>query len=135
MGRMVILLLISFLLASCAGVNSQFGCNKVGGKGVGCASLDTVNQMADAGAFNGSDPLPSTVRDNTPAPDPMMTGYQGVTPSAGEPLRYGESVQNIWIAPFVDTTGNYHWPQMVSVVVQKGHWVGEPVAAIQASAE
>ena len=128
---------VALMLASCAATNGKFDCNKVGGRGVGCASLGTVNQMANEGAFNQTDTVNNgDVNAYTATPASVQsTGFTGVTPSAGMPLRYGESVQNVWIAPFVDTGGSYHWPQMVSVIVTPGHWVGRPVAAIQDSME
>ena len=46
-----------------------------------------------------------------------------------KPLRYGETVQRIWIAPFEDTSGNYHQESYVYTIVKPGHWLGYPVKA------
>lgn len=121
-------------LAGCTGSNGQFNCNKVGGRGVGCASLDQVNQMANEGQFTQTASSSSTA-DLSTAIASVRTGYQGITPRAGMPLRYGEAVQNVWIAPYVDQGGSYHWPQMVSVIITPGHWVGAPLNALKQSAE
>ena len=126
------LTVVAASLAGCAGTNGHFNCDKVGGRGVGCASLDQVNQMANEGQFTQTSASTTSNTINTALPA-VQTGYQGITPKAGMPLRYGEAVQNVWIAPYVDQGGNYHWPQMVSVIVSPGHWVGAPLNALQQS--
>lgn len=121
-------------LAGCAGVNGKFSCPKVGGKGVGCASMEQVNQMANQGDFNQSGGVAGDSKDNTTVAG-KLTGFRGLTPSSGMPLRFGETVQNVWIAPYTDKQNNYHWAQMVTVIVAPGHWVGSPVSSIQDSGE
>jgi conjugal transfer pilus assembly protein TraV len=51
-------------------------------------------------------------------------------PMVGEPIRYGETVQQIWLAPFEDTAGNYHEPSIVYIILQPPHWIGVPTKAI-----
>ena len=48
----------------------------------------------------------------------------------GQPVRYGETVQRIWIAPYEDTEGNYHQDSFMYSVMKGGHWKGNPVKNI-----
>ena len=44
----------------------------------------------------------------------------------GHPVRYGEGVMRLWIAPYEDTDGNYHQANRVYSVVQEGQWMHNP---------
>ena len=48
-------------------------------------------------------------------------------PNANQPLRYGETVQKLWVAPFEDKEGNYHNSSEIFVITKGGHWIGRPV--------
>lgn len=125
------------LLSGCAGTKTHFDCNNVGGI-QGCATLGHVNRMADRGDFNrGSN---NTQLTDDSASNAKPTGYflktPGVdTPQSGAPLRYGETMQNVWIAPYVTKDGSYMWASMASIIVTPGHWIGEPVSAISQSGD
>lgn len=125
------------LLSGCAGTKTNFDCNNVGGI-QGCATLGHVNRMADRGDFNRGSNNGSPTADNTSNAKP--TGYflktPGVdTPASGEPLRYGETMQNVWIAPYVTKDNSYMWASMASIIITPGHWIGEPVSAISQSGD
>ncbi|MCX7125441.1 MAG: type IV conjugative transfer system lipoprotein TraV [Gammaproteobacteria bacterium] len=129
------------LLSGCAGTKTNFDCNTVGGI-QGCATLGHVNRMANQGDFNRDAEINgspnTTVSSNTSSVKP--TGYflktPGVdTPASGAPMRYGETMQNVWIAPYVTKDGSYMWASMASIIVQPGHWIGEPAAAISQSGD
>jgi len=119
------------ILTSCAGMNQQFDCPMKGG--VRCESLDQVNARVNSGeighegtetvsekvAFHYSE---QTVQWHSPSTDADF--YKR------KPLRYGETVQHIWIAPFEDTSGNYHQESDVYTIVKPAHWIGYPVKAI-----
>lgn len=117
----------AILLSGCAGMNSNFDCNKVGGDGAGCVSMDQVNQMINQGDFNNPDGASS----KAPVANNNISAYQAPTPMPGEPVRYSESIQRIWIAPWQDVAGNYHEPSYVYVVLTPAHWVGIPVDQVQ----
>ena len=119
------------LLTGCTGMHSQFDCNAKGGI-QGCATLGHVNRMADQGDFNRDDSVSSSMVTKT-ASNESPTGMFLKTPSAGEPMRFGETVQDVWIAPYQTQDGSYVWPSMETVVLQKGHWIGEPVSEIRKS--
>jgi conjugal transfer pilus assembly protein TraV len=123
------------LLSGCAGINSQFDCHKVGGLGAGCVSLDHVNQMANSGDFN--HPTSNNARSiqaGLSKGDQYARQHQlKALRKAGMPVRTGESVQRVWVAPFVDTSGNYHTPSTVYTVTRSSRWIGEPVKAIKRS--
>ena len=118
------------LLSGCAGMNGSFACNKTAEDS--CESMSTVNEQTDEGAFaqgNGGTAQSSTVQSAAPG---HPKGFDVATPQAGAPIRYGESVARIWIAPFEDKAGNYHEPSYVYTVIQPSHWMGAPVKSIQA---
>ena len=118
------------LLSGCAGVNGSFACDKTAGDS--CESMSMVNQQTDAGAFaqgDGGTAQNSTVESAAPV---NPSGFDVATPQAGAPIRYGESVARIWIAPFEDKEGNYHEPSYVYTVIQSSHWIGAPAKSIQA---
>lgn len=122
------------LLTGCTGMHSQFDCNAKGGI-QGCASLGHVNRMADQGDFDRNDSSSSASLGSKTALNESPTGMFLKTPSAGEPLRFGETVQDVWIAPYQTQDGSYVWPSMETVVLQKGHWIGEPVSEIRKSGQ
>lgn len=131
------LIIITNLLASCSEMNSTPNCPKVGGKGIGCASLDTAYQLSNQGYFNKNKATTSSTDNNSSPDSSLFINNTDVNwqPVAGEPLRYGETVQLIWIAPYVDTNNNYYYPQMVSTVVKNGYWVGAPESEINLSGD
>lgn len=128
-------LLISVIgLSGCAGMNGHFACNASAKNG--CTSVSEVNDKAQAGLFDredsGGDNLAETSVFDYPAAD-SDAGYAGVTPHPGEPVRYGETVQRIWIAPYQDNSGNYHEPSYVYTVLKGSHWLGVPAKEVIAN--
>ena len=116
----VLLLPLVVLINGCAGMNSQFDCPMK--PGVRCESLDQVNEAVNRGEI-GHAPT------NTAASTTAIHSIPSVdaSPLPGEPLRYGETVQRIWIAPFEDTGGNYHQESEIYTIAKGGHWIGSPV--------
>ena len=147
--KLLCLLTSAALLSGCAGMNSDLGCNQVQGMSA-CTSMWTVNKMANQGAFNNTshvvtDPNGKVITTSTtaggtlsqqssssnPSPNGGTLGYMPPTSTTGEPIRVSESTQQIWIAPWVDTAGNFHDSDYVYHVVTPGHWIGAPVQAVQ----
>ena len=143
MKKLIVLpsLLLCTALSGCASMNSNFDCPMK--PGVMCKSLDSVNGMVDQGQLgkesdtdckdchNGKSNSKSTNQFsafNTPFPAKM-----GIQP--GAPVRYSESVLQVWVAPYEDAQGNYHQESDVFTVVKGGHWVGAPVKAINSDDE
>ncbi len=118
-----ILFNLSGFLTACSSMNSNFDCpNKAG---VMCKSVDQINGMVDTGQIQGRTQQGA----QTPCcsnkefqPYTITTGYY-----SGAPLRYGETVQRIWVAPFEDTENNYHQDNVIYTIVKDGHWIGSPV--------
>ena len=111
---------LTTLLTGCAGMNGQFNCHRIDGKGVGCTSVDQVNQLADRGAFH------STVnhRAQRLLDDQRVSLTRPyATPDVGQPLRQPEQVQRVWIAPYQDSAGRYVGPTYVAMVVKAAHWM------------
>ncbi len=134
-----IALLLSVLsLSGCAEMNSDFTCPMT--NGMQCQRIDQVNGMVDQGAIDttgmeATTSSSSAPKLSTPDTDVQANIIQPYPKDAeaipGQPLRYGESVMRLWIAPYEDTEDNYHAPSLVYTVVQSGHWTGIPVQEIK----
>lgn len=112
-------------LSGCAGMGSKFDCNvDSGGR---CTPMNHINKMADYGAFNDDHYYKKR---NLMQTRNKKSGYPLKT-FDGAPIRSGESIQQIWIGPYEDITGNYHEPSYVYTVIKPGKWIGEPVGVIQ----
>lgn len=125
------LLSLSFLtLAGCTGMNSNFGCDARSGDS--CTPVSTVNHNAEAGSYDGTEGGGEAQSSNSNtetfsyAHQSENAGYNVATPIPGQPVRYGETVQRIWIAPYEDASQNYHEPSYVYTVLNKSHWIGAP---------
>lgn len=138
-------------LTGCAGMNSDFDCNKTATDQ--CLSMTDANKLAARG--KSLDDLSTT--DGTPAkkpvtePLPALTNTRLTTDSALTPapvlppsaltasyipvrsrqtdnagqvaaVRVPDAVQRLWIAPWVDTQDNFHQPAVVEFVKNKAHW-------------
>jgi type IV conjugative transfer system lipoprotein TraV len=139
----------SLLLVGCTGISSKYECNVKDGAGIGCASMSRVNheindgqispQMDDINAGSAitvspmnhqSDQQARVLGFNPPASKKQI-GYAAVFPESGQPVRYGEEVQRIWIGPYRDREANYFDASVVYTVTKKSHWIGYPVEAVQ----
>jgi conjugal transfer pilus assembly protein TraV len=115
----IILIIPIIFLTGCAGMNSKFDCNI--GPGGTCRSMDQVNKEASSGVFNTNSIPVSAARQNSTNLGYPLLAYKG------QPIRTGETIQRIWIAPFEDQDDNYHEPSYVYTVVKKSEWIGNPV--------
>lgn len=111
---MTLLLLPCLILTGCAKLNEEFDCPAP--KGGSCKRMDQVYDMVNG---VGHESLAVAPKRN-----PLVTEGK-----PGEPLRYGEGVMRLWIAPYEDTDGNYHQANRVYSVVQEGHWIQNPPLA------
>jgi conjugal transfer pilus assembly protein TraV len=120
-------LISTAMLGGCATQSSSFGCDKVAGDGLGCASVmqtyDVTNHQAGGEV--------SQDKVNAPKLDTKSKRYSVNAPLPGDPVRFGEQIQRIWIAPFVDQEGIYHEPSYIYMVLTPSHWIGVPVKAVQ----
>jgi len=122
---LVSLLVFVLCLSGCTNMNGQFDCNaSSGGR---CAPMNQINKMADYGMFHEAAPRKAASFTGTKN---QNYGYP-INTFAGAPIRNSENVQQIWIGPYEDASGNYHEPSYVYAVIKKGSWMGEPAAAIQ----
>ncbi len=133
-----VVLILMMNLSGCASLNSQFDCPMQ--PGVMCKSLDQVNKMVDQGKLGGPESECSACSCcktcSTPTCSVPVACCNPVTPypiaaiNPGDPLRYGETVMRVWMAPFEDSHGNYYQPTVLYTVIKPGHWIGNPVKAI-----
>jgi len=117
-----LLILIVTLLNACS-MNSSFDCpNRAG---VMCQSVDQINGMVDSGQIHGRTQSAADYTSTSTSEFQPYVLSSGFYP--GAPLRYGETVQRIWIAPFEDTEKNYHQDSYMYAIIKDGHWIGAPV--------
>lgn len=124
--RLLFLIIISCLMAGCAGMNAKFDCPRK--PGVYCESLDQVNARVSRGELGNntseySKPITfqsaATIQDS----NARLKGLK-------EPLRYGETVMHLWVAPFEDAEGNYHQASDIYTVVHPSFWIHHPPKSI-----
>gem|GEM_PF-998803 len=126
---------LCMLISSCAGLNSQFDCAMK--PGIRCESIDSINARVDRGEIGSgglsdvSDPKLSQMPIYKNTHRSLMSLTKGEShrggPLRGEPLRYGETVQRVWVAPFEDKQGNYHQESEIFTVTNPGSWIGAPL--------
>ena len=114
----------AFTLSACSSMNGSFDCpNKAG---MNCKSLDEINDMVNSGQIQGRSRFLS--KDESTASTTEFAAYPSTEIyRAGAPIRYGETVQRIWVAPYEDTEGNYHQDSLMYAIVKRGHWIGSPL--------
>lgn len=112
------------LLTGCNDLNSQFTCPKQ--PGINCQSLDQVNTLIDEGKL-ASDSSSSAPKMKANTPSIVMSANQDFKNKEDSPpaLRTPDNVMCLWIAPYVDTEGNYFSASVVYHVIQPSQWVGE----------
>lgn len=118
-------------LTGCTGLNSKFDCPNQAG--VRCKSLDQINSMVDSGQIRGRSVMNDVeVVSVTYGPEFEPFYFKGST-ITGRPIRYPETIQRIWIAPYEDTEGNFHQDSFIYSVMSDGHWKGNPIKTIRSS--
>jgi conjugal transfer pilus assembly protein TraV len=131
---MMALIVSQFGMTGCTTMNSSFDCpNKAG---VNCKSLDQINGMVDTGEIHGRTrgSVFDAAKGEKSEKSADRAEFQSFPMSAafmpGQPIRYGETVQRIWIAPYEDTEGNYHQDSLMYSIMKGGHWIGRPVKPV-----
>lgn len=104
-----LLLLPCVVLTGCTKLNEDFDCPAPNGGS--CKRMDEVYDMV-----NGKGKLAVTPSRNALVIDARP----------GQPVRYGEGVMSLWIAPYEDTDGNYHQANRIYSVVKEGRWMHQP---------
>ena len=111
------------LLAGCAGMNGDFGCNA--STGDQCLSVSAVNTLARQGRTE------TTQKKSVDQKTISTLTYPLHMPLPGMPVRAGESIQRLWIAPYEATDHTFHEPGIVYFVKTPSHWNALPVRAIK----
>jgi conjugal transfer pilus assembly protein TraV len=121
--RKILLILLITFLSGCAHLNSEFDCPMK--PGISCESLDKVNARIDRGEI-GNDESCSNISISPPS---YLTASN--IKNSRHPLRFSETVMRVWVAPFEDTSGNYHQESEIFTVVKPGAWIGYPVKELK----
>lgn len=108
---------LSMGLTGCVELNTEFDCPMT--KGGTCQRMDQVYESLHQG--NSYETLKPVQHKN-----PMA--FPG---KSGDPLRFGEGVMRVWVAPYEDTDGNYHQASKVYSVVEEGRWIQNPPRAFR----
>lgn len=119
------MLITPLLNACCSSLNSDFECPMK--PGIRCESLDQVNARVDRGeiAKPSLSSTPCCGKANMLTSIPIA--YKSEINIGKQPLRYGETVMRVWVAPYEDTAGNYHQESDIYTVVKPSHWIGFPL--------
>jgi conjugal transfer pilus assembly protein TraV len=98
--------------------------------GVRCESLDQVNAQVDHGEIgqNYSKKI-AVIYSYNEKTIPSYSTYQPRSSLQKKPLRYGETIMRVWIAPYEDTDQNYHQESNIYTIVKSGHWISYPPKA------
>lgn len=108
-------------------MNSSFDCpNKAG---VRCKSLDQINSMVNNGQIRSHGVMTNNVPVVSVTDHPEFQAFKG-SMKGYSLIRYRETVQRIWIAPYEDTEGNYHLESYMYAVMKGGQWQGNPVKTV-----
>ncbi|HEX4045460.1 MAG TPA: type IV conjugative transfer system lipoprotein TraV [Gammaproteobacteria bacterium] len=128
MNKLTTYLLGYFLVVFLTGCASNANLDCPMKPGVRCESLDRVNARVNAGEIGSEETLPATTKsiEHIYSAKTMKTMDSPIL-SLKEPLRSDETVMRIWIAPFEDTSGNYHQESSVFTIVKSAYWLGYPV--------
>lgn len=120
----IIFLYMQFgFITACATMNDHFDCpNKAG---VSCKSLDQINDMVDNGRIRGrAQQADGDVKNSkTYSSHAEFSTFPALhSLQESKPIRHGETIQRIWIAPFEDEEGNYHSDSLMYTVMRSGYW-------------
>lgn len=109
-------------LSGCANMSAPPTCPD--GTGLSCARVDQINTMVDRGQLSVT-PIGRSSRGNAGPFQNFSIPYPS-TVKSGQPLWNGEKVMQVWVAPFKDSSGNYHQASLIDTVVKPGYWIGNP---------
>lgn len=126
MKKIILLISVALLLNACASTNSQFDCPMK--PGIRCESIDSVNARIDRGEISGNHSLKLASSNEFDSSRSDYPHYFNMSHfGKDEPLRYGETVMRVWVAPFEDKEGNYHQESDIFTITKPGHWIGAPL--------
>lgn len=131
-----LVIVISVLFTGCASTGSgNFSC-PAASTGM-CKPIHDVDKMVSDGQLgqSGGAAGSGSVSANQAAGafDNFSTPYPASIITAGAPLRIQEQVMAVWVAPYQDKQGNYHDPSTLYTVIEPGHWVANPVKAVDSN--
>ena len=125
MKNILVIILVTTILNGCSSINSQFDCSMK--PGIRCESIDSVNSRVDRGEIGGTTSMSGITPSSIQSISYKDAAYSRINPfKNSEPLRYGETVMRVWVAPFEDKEGNYHQESDIYTITKPGSWIGVP---------
>lgn len=125
--RILLVIIMTLVMSGCASMNSDFDCPMK--DGIRCQSLDEVNAAVDRGEIGSSC---GTTDVSRPAyTKTSYVQYKDSVVGRQASVRSPEDVMRVWIAPYEDTSGNYHQASNVYTIARPGYWVGNPPREIK----
>lgn len=121
--RLLLLIPCVITMSACSSMNDQFDCPIKSHSQ--CMPIQEANRLVDQGQFNKVESPSNKILNKRKNNQFMLQA-----PLPGEPVRYGETVQQIWIAPFEDQAGDYHEPSIIYTILSNSAWIGIPAKAI-----
>ena len=132
-------LLLSLLLAGCAGGSSRYGCPAE--SGYSCKSVSEVYAEAASGQKGGEHPFPEALRKEKSARAAAWRRFleggifragkstrrraknkEVARPEKTMPVYVSPSTIRLWIAPWQDARGVFHSGKYVYVISGRGRW-------------
>lgn len=103
----------------------------------GCQSVGSVDSMVKNRQFTKNGGFVQQAKKNqdktakvTNVTLTKPAGWNSPTPYAGQPLRKAEQIADLWVAPWVDTTGVRHGSSVLQFVVAPQTWSNAPAKEI-----
>lgn len=116
------MLIVTMLsMPGCASFNDKFDCPQ--NNGFSCKPLSTVNAMISRGELNKRS---SSKKQLSPHRINGL-GYPASSIAPNQPIRVKEMTIRVWLAPYEDSSGNYHEQNYIYTVVTPEYWIGKPV--------
>lgn len=116
---------LAVLLNGCAAGHNSFDCGHT--SQARCKPLHAIDRDVDAGERSKQTAKSEITSSRT------KLGYPVSGVDHGQPLRYGEIVQRVWMAPYIDLNDVYHQPQVMYAVVKPAHWAGARTQTLRRS--
>lgn len=109
--KIISIALIFGALSGCEMMNSNYDCPL--SEGASCMSLHDMDEAVSKGLY----PKEFKQTNHNNLYEPLI-----LNTDEGYPLRTKDKIAKIWIAPYMDSNGNYHEQSNIYTVVENSSW-------------